>query len=152
MRKIASTQLARFIGRYEPVIQRRARGVLARMRKHLQGAVEMVYDNYNALVIGFGPTERPSEAIVSVVLYPRWVTLCFLHGARLIDPERMLRGNGKQVRSIVLHDVHTLETLAVRELLAQACERSKTPIDSTKPRRIVIKSVSPTRRPRRPAQ
>jgi len=32
------------------------------MRK-LRGATEMVYDNYNGLVIGFSPTEKPSLAI-----------------------------------------------------------------------------------------
>jgi len=36
----------------------------------------MVYDNYNGLVIGFGPTERASQGIVSLTIFPRWVTLC----------------------------------------------------------------------------
>jgi hypothetical protein len=48
------------------------------MRKLVPGAIEMVYDNYNWLVIGFGPPERPSEAIFSIVLPPGKVTLCFL--------------------------------------------------------------------------
>jgi len=52
-----------------------------RMRKLVPGAVEMVYDNYNWLVIGFSPTERPSEAIFSLVLPPGRATLCFLQGA-----------------------------------------------------------------------
>jgi len=38
----------------------------------------MVYDNYNFLVIGFSPTERPSEAIFSIAMSPRRVSLCFL--------------------------------------------------------------------------
>src|SRR5438445_5726672 len=47
---------------------------------------------------------RPSEAVFSVVLAPRWVSLCFLQGAKLPDPERLLRGGGKQVRNIRLED------------------------------------------------
>jgi hypothetical protein len=39
---------------------------LAKMRARLPGAVELVYDNYNALAIGFGPTERTSEAVFSI--------------------------------------------------------------------------------------
>ena len=49
-------------------------------------AVEMIYDNYNWLVIGFSPTDRPSDAIFSLVLPPGRVTLCFLQGAGLPDP------------------------------------------------------------------
>src|ERR1039458_9537409 len=64
----------------------------------LPGAVQLVYDNYNALVIGFGPSERASEASFSIVLYPRWVTLFFLQGAGLPDPRRLLKGSGKVVR------------------------------------------------------
>jgi hypothetical protein len=45
-------------------------------------------------VIGFGPRERPSEALFSVVVYPRYVSLAFLTGTTLTDPERMLRGDG----------------------------------------------------------
>jgi hypothetical protein len=47
----------------------------------LAGAIAMVYDNYNRLVVGFCPNERPSDAIFSLVLYPRRVGFCFLQGA-----------------------------------------------------------------------
>jgi len=55
------------------------------MRKLVPGAIEMVYDNYNWLVIGFSPSERPSEAIFSLVLPAGKATLCFLQGAGLPD-------------------------------------------------------------------
>jgi hypothetical protein len=35
------------------------------------GAIELVYDNYNALVIGYGPTERASDALIFLAVYPR---------------------------------------------------------------------------------
>ena len=124
---------------------------LAKMRKRLPGAVEMVYDNYNGLVIGFGPTERPSEAIFSIVLFPRWVTLCFLQGAKLPDPQRRLKGSGNQVRNIRLENPTTLDRPEVQALMAEALVRAAVPIDETKPRRLIIKSISPTQRPRRPA-
>jgi len=50
------------------------------MRARLPGAVELVYDNHNALAIGFGPTERASDAVFSIALFPRWVSLFFLRG------------------------------------------------------------------------
>ena len=94
----AEQQLEDFIARYAPEIAELAHAVLARMRKRLPGALQLVYDNYsyNALAIGFGPTERASEAIFSIALYPRWVSLFFLRGASLPDPEKPLKGSGSQ--------------------------------------------------------
>ena len=151
-KKSAAAQLAGFLAKYTPAIRTQASAILAKMRGRLPGAVEIVYDNYNALVIGFGPTERPSEAIFSIVIYPRWVTLCFLHGAKLFDPQRRLKGSGKQVRHIVLEDVALIETPEIDELIALALELSSVPIDATKRRRLIIKSESATQRPRRPAK
>jgi hypothetical protein len=144
-------QLAGFIARYDPEIGALARSALARLRKRLPGAVELVYDNYNALVVGFGPTERTSEAILSIALYPRWVSLFFLQGATLPDPGKVLKGSGTRVRHIVLESAATLEKPAVRALIAHALERAAKPLDGTRRGRIVIRSISAKQRPRRPA-
>ena len=63
----------------------------------MPGAIELVGDRYTGLVIGFSPTERPADATLSIVLYPRWVNLFFLKGASLSDPKHLLEGlNPKQ--------------------------------------------------------
>ena len=144
-------RLDRFIGKYSPEVGALARDVLARLRARLPGAVELVYDNYNALAIGFGPTERTSDAILSIALWPRWVSLFFLQGAGLPDPNRLLRGKGKVARHIVLESAADLDKPAVRQLIARALERARTPLDPTGTSRLVIKSVSAKQRPRRPA-
>jgi hypothetical protein len=51
-------QLDSFLAKYDPAIRALARRVLVKLRRRLPGAVEMVYDNYNGLVIGFGPNDR----------------------------------------------------------------------------------------------
>jgi hypothetical protein len=109
-----------------------------------------VYDNYNALVVGFGPSERASEAIVSIALYPRWVTLFFLHGAGLADPKGLLKGSGHRVRHVVLSDVTVLDRPPVRALIRQALAAGPRPIDPRARRRMVIRAVSAKQRPRRP--
>ncbi|HEU0174163.1 MAG TPA: DUF1801 domain-containing protein, partial [Blastocatellia bacterium] len=124
---------------------------LAKMRDRLPGAIELVYDNYNALVIGFSPTERASDAIFSIALYPRWVTLFFLRGANIPDPQKLLKGGGKVVRHIVLETAADLDKPAVRALMKRALERCDKPINGAAPGRIIIKSVSAKQRPRRPA-
>jgi hypothetical protein len=143
-------QLERFLAKYTPEVAAVAKAGLAKMRKRLPGAVELVYDNYNALVIGFGPTERSSDAVFSIAVYPRWVNLFFLQGAKLADPQKLLKGGGKQVRSIVLEDATVLDEPPVRTLISRALEAAARPIDGSARRRIVIKSISAKQRPRRP--
>jgi len=151
MRESPRAQLREFLARYSPEIQALARAVLGKMRQRLPGAVELVYDNYNALVVGFGPSERASEAIFSIVLYPRWVSLFFLQsGPTLPDPQGLLKGSGKQVRHIVLESASEVDKPAVRMLLKAALERAVNPIDGRRPGRMVIKSISAKQRPRRP--
>ncbi|HET6898002.1 MAG TPA: hypothetical protein VFK70_06635 [Vicinamibacteria bacterium] len=138
------------IARFDPAIQKVVRQARTRLRKRLPAAVELVYDNYNALVIGFGPSERASEAVMSIALYPRWVTLFFLDGARLADPARRLKGSGTRVRHVVLGEVAVLDEPPVRALIRQALARADPPIDARARRRMAIRAVSAKQRPRRP--
>jgi hypothetical protein len=140
--------LKRFLERCAPNVRAVANDALARLRRRLPGAVKMVYDNYNALVIGFSPTDRPSDALFSIALYPRWVNLFFLTGADLDDPEGLLQGNGRIVRSIRLTTADVVDAPGVRALMAQAIRKSGTPY----PRRggrLEIRAVSPNKRRRR---
>ena len=107
--------------------------------------------NYNALVIGFGPSEHASEAVFSIALYPRWVTLFFLQGAGLPDPKHLLKGSGKVVRHIVLASAADLDQPAVQGLMSTALKRAEPAIDPDAPGSLVIRSISAKQRPRRPA-
>jgi hypothetical protein len=147
--KTSTQQLAAFLAKFEPRVAAAARAALSRLRKRLPGAIELVYDNYNALAIGFGPSERASEAIFSIAVYPRWVSLFFLQGAKLPDPHKILSGNGSKVRHIVLAEPALLESPAVKKLMAVALASAKKPLDSRQRRRLIIKSVSAKQRPRR---
>src|SRR5882724_9846554 len=87
----AEHQLQSFIGKFGPEDQRLIRAVRTAVRKRFRTAHELVYDNYNFFVIGYSPTERPSDAIVSITAQANRVGLCFIHGARLADPKKVLR-------------------------------------------------------------
>jgi hypothetical protein len=143
-------QLEAFIDKFTPAVATLARACLQKMRARLPGAVELVYDNYNALAIGFGPSERASEAIFSIVLYPRWVTLFFLQGAGLPDPKQLLKGKGKVVRHIVLASAADLDQPAILDLMARALRRAEAGIDPAAPGQLVIRSICAKQRPRRP--
>lgn len=137
-----------FIDAYPPTVAAIARGVLARLRKQVPGAIELVGDRYTGLGIGFSPTERPADATLSIVLYPRWVNLFFLRGATLRDPRRLLEGTGTVVRHLTLHDPTLLDDRDVRALVAQA--RAQACVGFPRRRRTIIKSISSKRRSRRP--
>jgi hypothetical protein len=143
-------QLRMFLSKFEPYVAAAARAALSSLRKRLPGAIEIVYDNYNALAIGFGPSEKASEAIFSIAVFPRWVSLFFLQGANLPDPTELLKGSGKRARHIVLTQPSALEQPAVKKLISAALICAKKPIDARQRRRLIIKSISAKQRPRRP--
>jgi hypothetical protein len=144
-------QLDAFLDKFTPAIAAEARVALRRMRARLPGAQELVYDNYNALAIGFSPTDRTSEALFSLALYPRWVSLFFLqNGTCLRDPDCYLEGAGSQARHIKLDNGAMIDDPGVQDLIAQALELAPQPTDPGQPRRLIIKSISPKQRPRLP--
>ena len=147
----AKAQLDSFLARYTPEIATHARAALREMRKLYPTALELVYDNYNALAIGFAPSERASEAIFSIALYPKWVSLFFLQGAGLDDPKGILKGSGKVVKHVVLPSPQMLHDPDVQALMHSAVEHARVPFDPTGRHRLIIKSVSTEQRPRQPA-
>jgi hypothetical protein len=144
-------QLASFLSRFSPEVRSVARPVLAAMRKRLPGATELVYDNYGVLAIGFSPSDRPSQAIVSIAIYPRCVNLMFLFGAELDDPKGILLGTGNQMRHIPLPSAATLDEPDVKALMDQAVETAETPFKPNARRRVIIRLISAKQRSRRPA-
>ena len=147
----AERQLDRFLDAYAPEVAQLARKGLAKLRKRLPHASEMVYDNYNALACGFGPSERVSDVIFSIALYPRHINFFFLQGAKLPDPDGLLQGEGSAVRHIRLEDEKTLDREDVKAMMATAMQMAKVPFDKDTKYKLVIKSVSAKQRPRRPA-
>jgi hypothetical protein len=143
-------QIATFVAKYTPEIATATRMSRARLQAVFPRGHEIVYDNYNALVFGYSPTERASDAIVSIAAYPRWVTLFFLHGASLADPAALLTGNGKQVRGVKLESPADLDSPAIRALVKQAIAQRAREFRDAPALTTVVKSVSARQRPRRP--
>ena len=142
-------QLNSFIDKFTPDVAAKARLACAWMRREFPGATVLVYDNYNALAIGFGPSERSSEAVFSLAVFPRWVSLFFLRGATIPDPHRRLTGGGRQAGHIKLDPLDLLRDPQVLALMdAEAARLGLIP--SSGRGKIVIKSISAKQRPRRP--
>ena len=61
---------------------------------------ELIYDNYNFLAFGWGPTDRMSDIFCSIAVGTRGVIFGFMWGVKLDDPKGLLRGGGSQFRSL----------------------------------------------------
>ena len=142
-------QLAGFIAKFDSKLARQIHAARRAVRKRLPTAHELVYDNYNFFVIGYSSTERPSDAIVSLTANAKGVGLCFIYGASLPDPERLLLGSGNQTRFIRLESAATLAKPPVEALLRAAVAQAKTPLPPSGRGRLIIKTISAKQRPRR---
>jgi hypothetical protein len=142
-------ELDRFIKKFSPDTAKKAQAALAKVRKLIPGANLLVYDNYNALAIGFAGGEKASQIALSIAVYPRWVSLFLMHGPQLDDPKGLLKGGGSTVRHIVLEPTRLLDSKHVKALFFQAVARTEPPIPKQGRGKIVIQSVSKAQRPRR---
>ena len=145
----AQQQLDGFIDKFTPEVAAQGRRALAAVSARLPGAQRLVYDNYNALAIGFGANDKVSGIVCSIALYPRWVSLFLSNGPSLPDPTGLLEGEGGTVRHIKLTG-DRLDDPAVWALLDAAATSVKLPIDPSGDERLIVKSVSAKQRPRRP--
>jgi hypothetical protein len=146
----AESRLESFLAKYTQEIRDELVAARTRMRSFFPRGFELVYENYNALVLGYGPTARASDAVLSLAAYPRWVTLFFLHGTSLADPSCLLQGTGRQVRSIRLRSAEDLDSPAIAALVEQAAAPKRMVFEQAPGLTTVVKSVSKTQRPRRP--
>ena len=143
-------ELDGFIDRYLPEVAMDGRRALAFLTALLPTAIRLVYDNYNALVIGFGASTKVSDICLSIAFYPRYVTLFFLKGVELPDPAGLLEGSGSTVRGVKLRPISRIQSTEVRALIDAALANLSTPLAPTGEGPLIIKSISAKQRPRRP--
>jgi hypothetical protein len=113
---------------------------------------ELVYDNYNAVVFGFGLTDKTPDCFCSVAVYPKYVNFGFLFGTKLADPDKLLKGAGKLYRYIQVKDVNDFPQAYIKKIFSEAYRDALTELKDRKQvlkGATIIKSVSVKKR--RPA-
>lgn len=142
--------LESFLAKFDTANQALIRSVRRALRKRLPSANEMVYDNYNFFVIGYSPSERPSDAVLSLVADHKGVRLAFPYtGSKLPDPHKLLRGSGTQNRALTLDSAARLSHPEVEALIAASIKLTKAPLPATGKGNLIIRSVSVKQRPRK---
>jgi len=145
----AEKQLERFISKFDAKNQALIRSIRRALRRRLPTANELVWDNYNFFVIGYSPTDRPSDSVLSLAAASNGPGLSFYRGATLPDPHGILLGSGAQNRFIRLESAKTLARPEVEALIAAAVAQMRVPLPEKGRGKLIIRSVSAKQRPRR---
>ena len=139
-----------FIAKFDPAIAKLIRSCRSIIRKKYPTAIELVYDNYNALAIGYCSTEKTSDCVFSLAAYARGLNLYFMYGRSLPDPDGLLEGNGTQGAFIRLPTSDTLSEPKVVNLIERAVKRHRPSFPVAGGGYTIVKSISAKQRPRRP--
>ena len=142
-------QVAGFIAKFDPAIAKLTRAARAIVRSRFPTAIELVYDNYNALAIGYSSTERTSDVLFSLAVYARGVNIYFMYGRSLPDPDKLLQGSGNQGAFVRLDDLSVLDEPRVKALMDAAARQAEPPLPKRGRGYTVVKSISAKQRPRR---
>lgn len=150
------TQLASYFAKYEPPMAKLGKALRAKLRARLPGLFEIVYvyENQNALVISYSPTERGFEGLCAIALYPNELKLSFGQGALLSksDPNKLLQGSGKTVRHVVLNSVADFDRAEIQALMAAALKLAGLRLDASAKGSVIIKAEAQKQRARRAAK
>ena len=146
----AETQIASFFAKYDPATAKLGKALRAKLRDRLPGLFELVYvyENQNALVLSYSPTEAGADAVCGFGLYPDRVNL-FLAGGTLLsksDPNGLLQGRGKTVRHVVLSSMADFDRAEIEVLIAAALKIAKLRLDPSAKGSVIIKAEAQKQR------
>jgi hypothetical protein len=123
--------LRSFIDRFDPKTRTLMRTLRAALRKRFPTAHELGYDYGSHVVVGYGPTDRGIDAIVSLAARSDGVQLYFNQGPRLSDPKKLLQGKAKMTRYIVVTSARQLDDPDVDALIREATALARVPLPTT---------------------
>jgi Domain of unknown function (DU1801) len=149
----APKALLEFLKPYDRSIRELALAVREFVIPEMVPCIETIYDAYNAVAFGYGPSESHVNGAIHVAVYAKYVNLGFNQGAHMQDPAKLLKGTGNNVRHITIKSADDLKHPALRSYLQQARRRSadtKGYPEELKGVRSVVKPASPAKR--RPTQ
>lgn len=95
---------------------------------------ELIYDNYNALAVGWSPTDRVGHTFCSFALGRTSgnVHFGFYYGAQLNDSKCILLGEGNQYRYILVGERADFPEAYIRKLMKEAYDLSMSKVKDTK--------------------
>lgn len=146
-RKAAEAELTAIIARHAPAHAKLLSAVRRKMRTLLPAAREIVYEYKTWLVISYSPSDKGYEGVFALRACADGVSFHFNQGKTLPDPEKLLKGTGKQTRLIDLESATTLARPAVAKLIQLAIARNPIPFAKTTRGPVVIHQTAGKKKP-----
>jgi hypothetical protein len=112
---------------------------------------ELIYDNYNAVAVGWSPTDRVGHIFCTIAVgrTSHNIHFGFYWGAELSDPDNILLGEGNQYRYIVVKDIDQFPKAYIKKLMKEAYNNSLAKVKDQKQiqkGQTITKSVSAKKR------
>ena len=112
---------------------------------------ELIYDNYNALAVGWSPTDRVGHTFCSIAVGRTSNNLHFgfYWGSEISDPGKILLGEGNQYRYILVPDKNKFPKAYIKKLVKEAYANSLAKVKDKKQIMsgvTIVKSVSAKKR------
>ncbi len=142
------SELVTFLSPYPPQVQKLFLAGRSFLLRRLRPVVELHYDATTAVGAGFSYTGDLKGLFVNFAAFSDHVTLVFMWGVKLKDPEGRLRGEGKQVRHMRLSGMEALRDPYVLDLIDQASANAPRPEGKVKHSIVVKVYKGPKRRPK----
>jgi len=149
MGKSQDKELRKFIQPYPKDVQTTALWLRDFVWDNYPTANELIYDNYNAVALGWSVTDKLGQTFCSIALASRYCHFGFYWGSEISDPEKRLLGKGNQYRYIIVNSPPDFPKIYMKKLMKEAWAVSmakvKDPSD-IKEGLTIVKSISEKKR------
>ena|ERR1700759_631767 len=151
MSKEQTKDLLKFIKQFPGDVQQKVLWLREFVWDLYPTANEIIYDNYNAVAIGWSLTEKLSHTFCSIDIYRTNynVHFGFYWGNEIADSEKKLSGNGNQYRYILVPDLKKFPKTYIKKLIKESYVNSLGKVKDEKQLRhggTIVKSISPAKR------
>jgi len=155
MSKEQTKDLLKFLKPFSPEVQHTVLSLREFVWDLYPQTNELLYDNYNALAFGWSPTDRVSHTFCSIAVgrTSKNVHFGFYWGAEISDPKKILIGEGKQYRYILVPNFEAFPKAYLKKLIKEGYENSLKKVKDKKQIRngqTITKSVSSVKRALQP--
>ncbi len=119
--------LLRFLSPFEDSIQQIALWLREFVWNLYPDSNELIYDNYNALAVGWSPTDRLGHTFCSIAVGRSSgnIHFGFYWGSQIADPKKILLGQGNQYRYILVKSKEDFPKAYIKKLVKEAYGNSQ---------------------------
>ena len=119
------SDLHNFISPYSKDIQKLTLKLRNFVTDLVPEANELIWNNYNAVAMAYGKSEKLKDAFCHIAVYSKHVNFGFNRGAELSTGIIKLEGKGKLIRHISVKTFETFPTQEISKLIWEAVALSE---------------------------